>query len=181
MTIHAGNPPALATASNTVIRVDANGTMLRLRALHAMGHGSRRIARATGHPEHAIRKIVRGDARTITPAVRDAITALYDQWWDKRPPERTPAEKTATRTALRRAAAAEWCAGAALDDDELDAPGYRPGAGFRPACGTGIAPDITTRADRADGQNSLPAPAVNQDPQPRFSQRCAPAKEAQIA
>lgn len=180
MTIHTG-PPALATASGTVIRVDPNGTMLRLRALHAMGHGSRRIARATGHPEHAIRKIARGDARTVTPALRAAVIALYDQWWDKRPPERTPAEKTAARTALRRAAAAGWCAGAALDDDELDAPGYRPGAGFRTARGTGIAPDITARADREDGQTSMPEPAATQDPQPLFSHRCAPAKEIQIA
>ena len=32
--------------------------------------------------------------------------------------------------------------GAALDDDLLDVPGYRPRTGYRPATGTGTAPDI---------------------------------------
>ena len=31
---------------------------------------------------------------------------------------------------------------AGLDDDELDTPGYRPASGWKPATGTGIAPDI---------------------------------------
>jgi hypothetical protein len=35
-----------------------------------------------------------------------------------------------------------WCAAAALDDDLLDLPGYRPQTGWMPATGTGIAPDI---------------------------------------
>ena len=36
------------------VRVDAGGTRLRLRALHVMGHGSARIARALGVRETAI-------------------------------------------------------------------------------------------------------------------------------
>ena len=35
-----------------------------------------------------------------------------------------------------------WCAAAALNDHQLDTPGYRPRAGYRPATGTGVAPDI---------------------------------------
>ncbi len=31
---------------------------------------------------------------------------------------------------------------AALDDDLLDVPGYRPRTGYRPATGTGTVPDI---------------------------------------
>ena len=41
-------------------RVDAGGTRLRLRALHVMGHGSARIARALGVREMTIRCLVRG-------------------------------------------------------------------------------------------------------------------------
>ena len=123
-------------------RLDAGGTRLRLRALHVMGHGSARIARALGVREETIQRLVRGDARTISPPLRDAIADLYDAWWDKRAPERTRAERAAAARARRRASAGNWCAGAALDDDQLDVPGYRPRTGYRPATGTGTAPDI---------------------------------------
>ena len=123
-------------------RLDAGGTRLRLRALHVMGHGSARIARALGASEDTIQRLVRGDARTVSPPLRDAVVDLYDAWWDKRAPERTRAERAAAARARRRAAAGNWCAAAALRDEQLDIPGYRPRAGYRPAAGTGIAPDI---------------------------------------
>ena len=126
----------------TFARLDAGGTRLRLRALHVMGHGSARIARALGVREETIQRLVRGDARTISPPLRDAISDLYDAWWDKRAPGRTRAERAAAARARRRAIAGNWCAGAALDDDQLDVPGYRPRTGYRPATGTGTAPDI---------------------------------------
>ena len=123
-------------------RLDAGGTRLRLRALHVMGHGSARIARALGVRETAIQELVRGDARTVSPKLRDKGTALYDAWWDKRAPERTRFERTAATAARRRAIAGNWCAAAALDDDQLDTLGYRPDQGWKPATGTGTAPDI---------------------------------------
>jgi hypothetical protein len=146
-----------------------------------MGHGSRRIAAATGHPEHLIRKIVRGDLHTITSHLRDAVTVVYDLWWDKCPPQQTPADKTAARAALRRARAGGWYAGAALDDD-LDAPGYQPGAGFRPADGTGIAPDITCRVRRTTNPAAIAAADDPQDPAAVVGRRdVGPGKETQIA
>ena len=129
-------------------RLDAGGTRLRLRALHVMGHGSVRIARALGVRETAIQELVRGDARTLSPRLRDKVTALYDAWWDKRAPERTRFERTAATAARRRAIAGNWCAAAALDDDQLDIPGYRPDQGWKPAAGTGTAPDIRPPARR---------------------------------
>ena len=143
-TTSATSPSAAPSPRGTVprARLDAGGTRLRLRALHVMGHGSARIARALGVREDTIQRLVRGDARTISPPLRDAITDLYDAWWDKRAPERTRAERAAAARARRRAIAGNWCAGAALDDDQLDVPGYRPRTGYRPATGTGIAPDI---------------------------------------
>ena len=134
----------LAVTSGTVPRgrVNAGGTRLRLRALHVMGHGSARIARALGVRETAISELVRGDARTIRPRLRDAIADLYDAWWDKRAPERTRAERAAATAARRKAIAGNWCAAAALDDDQLDEPGYRPSQGWKPATGTGVAPEI---------------------------------------
>src|SRR5580658_4538125 len=123
-------------------RLDAGGTRLRLRALHVMGHSAARIARALGICELTIQRLVNGDATTISPHLRDAITDLYDAWWDKRAPERTRAERTAAATARHRASAGNWCAAAALDDDQIDTPGYRPRSRFRPATGTGTAPDF---------------------------------------
>ncbi|HEY1324522.1 MAG TPA: hypothetical protein VGF32_29960 [Streptosporangiaceae bacterium] len=129
-------------------RLDVGGTRLRLRALHVMGHGTTRIARALGVRQITIQDLVSGDARTVSVKLRDAITDLYNAWWDKRAPERTRAERAAAAAARRRAIAGDWCAAAALDDDQLDIPGYRPSQGWKPATGTGIAPDIRPRARR---------------------------------
>ena len=129
--------PATATAVLTVTartlpraRLDAAGTRLRLRALHVMGHGSARIARAIGVHPRTIRELVRGDTQTISPQLRDAIIAVYNAWWDKRAPARTRSERAAATTARNRAIAGNWCAAAALDDDLLDIPGYRPRTGL---------------------------------------------------
>src|SRR5438132_3720122 len=92
----------------TFARLDAGGTRLRLRALHVMGHGSARIARALGVREETIQRLVRGDARTISPQLRDAISDLYDAWWDKRAPERTRAQRVGATGARRRAIAGHW-------------------------------------------------------------------------
>src|SRR6266705_3820511 len=122
-------------------RVDAGGTRLRLRALAVMGHGSARIARAAGVSEQAIQRLARGDAKTVSPRLRDAVVVVYDAWWDKRAPERTRQERAAASAARRRSIRGNWCAGAGLDDDELDIPGYRPAYGWRPARGTSVASD----------------------------------------
>ena len=136
---------ALMSVSSSALpraRTDAGGTRLRLRALHVMGHGSARTARALGVREMTIRAIVRGDAATVSTTLRDAVTDLYDAWWDKRAPERTRAERAAATAARRRAIAGNWCAGAGLDDDQLGVPGYKPKSKWKPAIGTGVAPDI---------------------------------------
>src|SRR5262249_57526841 len=94
----------------------AGGPRLRLRALHVMGHGSPRLARALGVRKTTIQELVSGKARTVSPHLLDAITALYEAWWDKRAPERPRAERAAAAAARKRAIAGDWCAPAALDD-----------------------------------------------------------------
>jgi hypothetical protein len=146
-----GTTTAVLTVTSQAVprgRVDAGGSRLRLRALHVMGHGSARIARALGVREMTIRQIVRGDARTVSLKLRDAITELYDTWWDKRAPARTRFDRAAATAARKRAIAGNWCAPAALDDDLLDIPGYRPRHGWKPATSTGVAPDLRPRARR---------------------------------
>jgi transcriptional regulator with XRE-family HTH domain len=133
---------AIQPAALTRVRVDAGGTRLRLRALHVMGHGPARLARATGASEKTIRAVTDGQAQTVSARLRDAVIAIYDRWWDKRAPERTPSDRAAASLARRRAIRGNWCAGAALDDDQLDTPGYKPAYGWRPASGTGTADTI---------------------------------------
>jgi hypothetical protein len=134
-------------------RVDAGGTTLRLRALQVMGHGCARVARAIGASERMIQRIARGDAQTVSPALADAVAQVYDRWWDKQAPEHTAPERAAASAARRRARRGDWCAGAALDDDQLDQPGYQPPYGWRPACGTGTAgpPGAAARAAHRTG------------------------------
>ena len=127
-------------------RIDAGGTRLRLRALHVMGHGSARIARALGVRPQTVAELVSGAAATVSPHLRDQVITLYDAWWDKRAPGRTRAERGAATAARKRAIAGNWCAPAALDDDQLDTPGYRPQYGWKPARGTGVAADIVPPA-----------------------------------
>jgi hypothetical protein len=122
-------------------RVDANGAMLRLRSLQAMGHSSTEVARAVGCHEQSIRRVVRGDAVTISRGLHLGIAVVFDAWWDKRPPQRTSAQRAAATAARRRAAERGWCQPAALDEDLLDVPGYVPRAGWRPAAGTGVVID----------------------------------------
>jgi hypothetical protein len=122
-------------------RVDANGTMLRLRSLQAMGHSSARVARAVGCHEQTIRRLVSGRATSVSVQLGLAVREVFDGWWDKRPPERTRTERAVAAAARHRAAARGWCQPAALDDALLDVPGYAPRATWRPAFGAGTAPE----------------------------------------
>jgi hypothetical protein len=117
------------------------GTMWRLRALVAMGHTCTRMAAAIGVPAGTLRRIVRGDALTVSPELRQAVIDLFDAWWDKTPPQRTRQEMLAADGALKRAAVNDWPCPAGLDEDEFDRPGYQPQCGWRQACGTGVADD----------------------------------------
>jgi hypothetical protein len=116
--------------------------MWRLRSLIAMGHDSARIARALHVPPPLVRRVVTGQARTVTAGFRASATRLWDAWWDKTPPRRSPAERRAATRAIGQASARDWPAALGLDEDQLDEPGYRPWCHYRPAAGTGTAPDF---------------------------------------
>jgi hypothetical protein len=116
-------------------RLDVGGTRLRLRALHVMGHGSARISRALGVREETIQRLVRGDARTISPQLRDAIADLYDDRAERDPaglapgnPQvtgfRTVPSCSAPSSTPSLSAAAPW------------RPGIQPGRSLSWNCGT---------------------------------------------
>ena len=132
---------AVSEADVCAMHPSPGGTMWRLRALVAMGHTCSRMAAATGIPSTTLRRIVRGEALTISPPLWQAVTALFDAWWDKASPRQTRQEKLAAGNALKRAALNNWPCPAGLDEDELDQPGYQPQCDWRYARGVGVADD----------------------------------------
>jgi hypothetical protein len=140
---------AVSEADIRSMRPSPGGIMWRLRSLVAMGHSCSRMAAATGIAPATLRRIVRGEAVTISPELRQAIIALFGAWWDKTPPRPNRRDKLAAHSALRRAALNDWPCPAGLDEDELDQPGYRPSHGWLPATGAGIAgrPTPATRGE----------------------------------
>ena len=146
-------------------RAPANGPMWRLRSLIAMGHATGRITTALAAPAHVIEPLIRGDRATITTTLAGDIGRLFEAWWDKQPPQHTPAEKAAASKARHRAARNNWPCPAALDEDDLDQPGYRPSARWRHALGSGIA-----AADPL-GNNHHPHPPCRRSPVVRASER----------
>jgi hypothetical protein len=137
----AGRLLAVSEADIRSLRPSPGGTMWRLRALIAMGHTCSRMAAVTGISAATLRRIVRGQAHTIRPEQRQTVLELFDAWWDKTPPRRTRREKRAAANARKRAALNDWPTPAALDEDQLDQPGYQPQYGWRHARGTGTADD----------------------------------------
>ena len=142
----------LLAISKAEIRSDqpsTGGVMWRLRALVAMGHTCSRMAAATGFPPATLRRIVRGEALTVSAELQHAVAALFDAWWDKTPPRRTRREELAAGNALNRAALNDWPCPAGLDEDNLDRPGYQPHCGWRDARGTGVADDFPLAEKKA--------------------------------
>jgi hypothetical protein len=67
-------------------RLDAGGARLRLRALHVMGHGSPRLARALGVRKTTIQELVSGKACTVSPHLRDATSICTKPGGTSAPP-----------------------------------------------------------------------------------------------
>ena len=81
-------------------------------------------------------------------------------------PRRRAAATAARRTARRH----DWCTPLALDEDVIDCVGYQPEHGWRPATGTGTAPDLpaprTARGSRKTSR-SEEGTTMAFDPVPR--------------
>ena len=158
--MNAGDRPTTRTLSGvppprTTVQVHSGGTMWRLRSLVAMGHDARRIASALGTGQKTVEEVLRGETKTISVQLRDLACDLWDAWWDKHPPERTSGERRAAAVARCRAERNGWCPPLALDEDELDEPGYRPYARYRVATGTGVAAEFRPHAVRRGGRGSV--------------------------
>lgn len=138
---HAGRVLVLDPVQLGLPRIPAGGTMWRLRSLVALGHPPVRIAFALGTGSRTVRQILAGDAQAVPSAIAQDTRALWEAWWCLLPPTRTAAECQAFTAARQLARDGGWPCPAALDEDELDMPGYRPLGGWRTALGSGTAED----------------------------------------
>src|SRR6266851_966094 len=136
----AGALLAVTLDALTPYRWDAGGSRLRIRSLMAMGHSPARIARALGSDRGTVTRAIT-TGQTVTYDFRARVIRLWDAWWDLVPPERTTREKATAKAARDQAARANWCTPLAMDEDELDCPGYRPLSNWLPATGCGVAGD----------------------------------------
>lgn len=132
---------AVSPAQLGLTRIPAGGSMWRLRSLMAMGHTIARMSRALGVHVDAVSAIVSGESATVSVRLAGRVSQLWDAWWDRFPPGRNSHERAGATKARSRAAAQNWPCPAALDEDEVDIPGYRPGHGWLPAAGTSVAGD----------------------------------------
>ena len=113
--------PALDDLPSTV-PVDAAGTVRRLQALAAAGWSAQRLAGHLDASKAHVRKIVCGKYPRVTAATARAVRGLYDELWDRPPPEGTRWEKTAAARARNHARQQGWPPAQAWDDDEIDDP-----------------------------------------------------------
>ena len=146
---------AVSPAELPLKRLDAGGTAWRLRSLMAMGHSGSRIAAAMDAHPQTVMRLVRGEAATVSPQLREAAAEVWAAWWDKRPPVRTAEESAAAGAARNRAREADWPTPMGLDEDRLDEPGYRPTQHWHPAAGTGVASDPPGRTARIHEREAL--------------------------
>jgi hypothetical protein len=137
-------------------RRDAVGARWRLRALTAMGHPAVSLARRLDVPPSAVRAVIGGQAATVTAAMHVAVCELYEQIWDLRPFERTPAERRAAAAARTRAARHGWPPPMGLDDDRIDDPGYQPRTRWHRATSVGIPQQVFHRSSSRHGGRGGP-------------------------
>lgn len=99
-------------------RVDSRGARRRLQALGLKGWAIKSLADRCDLDRHKLDRVL------ISPHVfsstNRAITALFEELWDKEPPADTPTQRAVRTITIRRAQAEGWLPALAWDDIDLD-------------------------------------------------------------
>jgi uncharacterized protein YerC len=119
-----GTKPSMRHRAPEPRKVDATGTVRRLRALVAVGWTFWAISARAGHAKTWALNITR--STTVTTTTRDLIARLYDEMWNTLPPLNTPVEKQSYARSRRIAQKHGWASPLAWDDDTIDDPGAEP-------------------------------------------------------
>ena len=110
-------------------RVDATGTRRRVQALMRCGWSAARLSGLLGGDESHARKIL--GYRQVSTETERAVRALYDELWDRPPPEGTDPERRAASRARNYAARHGFAPPQAWDDDVIDDPDGKPADGWQ--------------------------------------------------
>lgn len=109
-------------------KIDSTGTTRRIQALVAVGWSMSKIAARLGIGRSNFTPLAQG-SRDTTVARAKAVSDLYDQLWDQRPPHTLWRDHIAYSRALGYAAKAGWVPPLAWDDDDIDNPNATPNLG----------------------------------------------------
>lgn len=107
-------------------RIDVTGTHRRVQALVAAGWSQSKISARIGMNRANFWKMM--EAGQVTVRTARAVIALYNELWDRRPPERTHHDKIAASRSRNWATAHEWALPAAWADVDIDDPRSHPNA-----------------------------------------------------
>jgi hypothetical protein len=111
------------------VLTDATGTRRRIQALMRCGWSLGLLSARLGQSRQVLRAKLRDRGR-VTPATAAAVRRLYDDLWDRPPPEGTRFERRAATMARRHAAERGWPPPLGWADDEIDDPEASPADGW---------------------------------------------------
>lgn len=112
---------------------DTAGTRRRLQALMRCGWSLSLLAARLGQSRQSLR--AKMHRRRVTAATACAVRGLYDDLWDKPPPEGTRFERRAATMAREYAQERGWALPMAWDDDQIDDPAASPADGWERGTG----------------------------------------------
>jgi hypothetical protein len=119
--------------------VDATGTRRRLEALAAIGWSRAKLGEQLGIEPTGMSELFRRDR--VRAGRAQAVADLYEQLWNRRPPEDGWREKISAARSRNYARQHGWAPPLAWDEDQLDAPDGKPAEGWqRPVRTTRAAP-----------------------------------------
>ncbi len=131
--------------------VDAAGTQRRLQALVVIGWSQAKLAERLGMSAANFGAVMR--CGHVTAATARAVAGLYDQLWNRPPPEGGQREKIAASRARNFARQHGWAPPLAWDDDQIDVPEGKPADGWqRPASTRRRAAELAETASELSSQ-----------------------------
>jgi hypothetical protein len=102
------------------------GARRRLEALMTMGWPTAAVAAMCGMQQPFAARILQPNRRCVHLSTHRRIAAVYDELWDKRPPETTKAERHRASRARNTARARGYAVPLAWDEDTIDDPSAVP-------------------------------------------------------
>ena len=120
--------PSPETIADQVL-VGATGTHRCIQALVTIGSSQQSLAGQLGMLRSNFGQVMRRER--ITAGTARAVAALYDELWNRQPPESARWQRIAANRARNYARAAGWAPPAAWDDDRIDDPDAAPADGWQ--------------------------------------------------